>query len=168
MGDSILNLIEVYTTLSLFFLVLLGICVCMPKVQTLEAHKSLNPFTPPSSGGSMDSEDRDILEPSLTLEEGLRRSQLRSMQSVNNNFSEVESIYKQIHGEALSQQGAIDTVEGNTLKTALLTGETVNELQKAKQKRDKRLKFRFLCVGFFLLILVVWLGLVLGLRRIEH
>ena len=116
----------------------------------------------------MDSENRDILEPSLTLEEGLRRSQLRSMQSVNRKFGEVESIYKQIHGEALSQQGAIDTVEANTLKTALLTGETVNELQNAKEKRDKRIKFRLFCVGFFLLILVIWLGLVIGLRRIEH
>ncbi len=116
----------------------------------------------------MDSENRDILEPTLTLEEGLRRSQLRSLKSVNQKFGEVEAIYKQIHGEALNQQGGIDTVEASTLKTALLTGETVDELVKAKQKRDKRLKFRLFCVGLFLLILVVWLGLVIGLRRAEH
>ena len=140
----------------------------MPRVEALESHKTLNPFTPPSSGGSMDSENRDILEPSLSLEEGLRRSQLRSLRSVNKKFGEVESIYKQIHGEALNQQGAIDTVEANTLKTALLTGETVDELKKAKEKRDKRLKFRLFCVGLFLLILVVWLAIVIGLRRIEH
>lgn len=116
----------------------------------------------------MDSENRDILEPALTLEEGLRRSQLRSMQSVNRKFGEVEEVYRQIHGEALSQQGAIDTVEANTLKTALLTGETVAELQKAKEKKDRRLKTRLFCVGLFLLVLLVWLGLVIGLRRVEH
>ena len=140
----------------------------MPKVESLQSQKTLNPFTPPSSGGSMDSENRDILEPSLSLEEGLRRSQLRSLRSVNKKFTEVESIYKEIHGEALKQQDAIDTVDANTLKTALLTGETVNELQKTKTKRDKRLKFRLMCIGLFLIILLVWIGLVIGLRRVEH
>ncbi len=129
---------------------------------------SLNPFTPPSSTSSMDSENRDILEPSLTLEEGLRRSQLRGLQSVNTKFAEVESMYRQIHGEALSQQPALDTVEANTLKTALLTGETVSELQKTKQTQDKRRRMRIMCVGFFLLVLIVWLAIIVGLRRIEH
>jgi t-SNARE complex subunit (syntaxin) len=116
----------------------------------------------------MDSENRDILEPSLTLEEGLRRSQLRGLQSVNTKFAEVESMYRQIHGEALSQQPALDTVEANTLKTALLTGETVSELQKTKQTQDKRRRMRIMCVGFFLLVLIVWLAIIVGLRRIEH
>jgi t-SNARE complex subunit (syntaxin) len=116
----------------------------------------------------MDSENRDILEPSLTLEEGLRRSQLRSMRSVNKKFGEVESIYRKILGESVSQQEGIDSVEATTLKTALLTDETVNELQKAKKKRDRRLKFRLICIGLFLLVLIVWLGLVIGLRRTEH
>jgi hypothetical protein len=134
----------------------------------LEKKGSLNPFTPPSSTSSMDSENRDILEPSLTLEEGLRRSQLRGLQSVNTKFAEVESMYRQIHGEALSQQPALDTVEANTLKTALLTGETVTELQKTKQTQDKRRRMRIMFVGFFLLVLIVWLAIIVGLRRIEH
>ncbi len=160
------------TQLYISFIILLSLILftscAMPRVESIQAQKSLNPFTPPSSGSSMDSENRDILEPSLSLEEGLRRSQLRSMQSVNRKFGEVENIYRQIHGEALSQQGAIDSVEASTLKTALLTGETVNELQKTKQKRDRRLKCKLLCLGVFFLILVVWLALIIGLRRAEH
>jgi t-SNARE complex subunit (syntaxin) len=113
----------------------------------------------------MDSEARDILEPSLTLEEGLRRSQLKSMQAVNKEFAEVESIYRQIHGEAVSQQGAISSIEESTLKTALLTGDAVEELKKAKKAKDRRLRFRIICVAVFILALVVWLFLVLGLRR---
>ena len=127
----------------------------------------LNPFTPPSSASSMDSEARDILEPSLTLEEGLRRSQLRGLWSVNQKFTEVQDIYRNIQGEALAQQGTISAVDESTLKTALLTGETVEELQKAKQKKDRKLKFRIYCVVGFLVLLLMWLGLVLGLPRAQ-
>ena len=90
------------------------------------------------------------------------------MQSVNKKFGEVESIYRQIHGEAVSQQGAIDSVEASTLKTALLTDETTAELRKTKQTRDRRLKFRLMCIGLFFLVLIVWFALVIGLRRAEH
>ena len=93
---------------------------------------------------------------------------MRSMHAVNKKFGEVESIYRQIHGEAISQQGAIDSVEASTLKSALLTDETIAELEKTKKKRDKRLKFRLICIGLFFLVLIVWFGLVIGLRRAEH
>jgi t-SNARE complex subunit (syntaxin) len=126
---------------------------------------SLNPFTPPSSTSSMDSEARDILEPSVTLEEGLRRSQLRGMKSVEQRFTEVHGLYKGLHGEALSQQGAISSVEESTLRTALLTGQTVEELEKAKTKKDRKLRFRLYCIGVFIVLLIVWLGLVLGLPK---
>ena len=160
MVDCILNLIEI--SLCLWLEVSEFPRMSRPVLTSLP---SINPFTPPSSVSSMDSEARDILEPSLSLEEGLRRSQLRSMQNVNKEFAEVESIYRQIHGEAVSQQGAISSVEESTLKTALLTGETVDELKKSKQTKDRRLRCRLMCVGVFIIALVIWLFLVLGLRR---
>ena len=126
---------------------------------------SLNPFTPPSSASSMESESRDILEASVSLEEGLRRSQLKGLKSVEKKFGEVESIYRQIHGEAASQQDIITHAEDNTLKTALLTGEAVEEVKRAKKRKDRRLRMKILCVVIFISILVVWLGLVYFLHR---
>lgn len=121
----------------------------------------LNPFTPPSSTDSA----ADILSPQFTLEEGLAKSQLRGMQSVNKKFGQVEQLYKDLHGEAASQQEAIDIVEASTLKTALLTGETTEELKKFKKAKDRKLRTRIFCVGIFLLILIIWLLLVVGVPR---
>jgi hypothetical protein len=100
----------------------------------ITAQGSLNPFTPPSSASSMESESRDILEGSVSLEEGLRRSQLKGLKSVERKFGEVESIYREIHGEAVSQQDILTQAQENTLKTALLTGETAQEVKKLKDK----------------------------------
>ena len=124
----------------------------------------LNPFTPASCTSSVDSEGhQDILSSNVTLEEGLRRSQLRGMKAIEKKFIEVESIYRNIHGEAVSQQGAIESIEDQTLKTALLTGETADELRKAKAKKDRRLRMRIYCISIFLFVLALWLLLVVGL-----
>jgi t-SNARE complex subunit (syntaxin) len=117
-----------------------------------------NPFTPGSS-----SSDDDLLAPSLTLEEGLRRSQLRGIKSVEKKFAEVNSAYKDLHGEALAQQPALDTVEANTLKTALLTAETVSELKKTKERKDKRMRMRVYCIGIFFLIILTWFFIIIYL-----
>lgn len=122
----------------------------------------LNPFTPPSS---TDSAGADILSPRLTLEEGLARSQLRGMKSVEKKFGQVEQLYRDLHGEAASQQEAIDIVEASTLKTALLTGETSEELKKFKKAKDRKIRTRIFCVGIFLFILIVWLLIVVGVPR---
>lgn len=126
---------------------------------------SLNPFTPPSSASSMESESRDILESSVPLEEGLRRSQLKSLKSVEKKFGEVDFIYRNIHGEAVSQQHILNQAEESTLKTALLTGETTEELIKLKKKKDRRLRMKIFCTVIILIIVVVWLGLVYFLHR---
>ena len=121
-----------------------------------------NPFTP----GSSSSDDQEVLSSQwTTLEEGLRQSQLRGMQAVERKFGQVEAIYKDIHGEALTQQPAIDSIEAETLRTALLTGETVEELKKAKAKRDRRMRLKIICVSVFFFVLIIWLLLVVGLPR---
>jgi t-SNARE complex subunit (syntaxin) len=126
-----------------------------------------NPFTPGSSSSS--DGDEDILSSTITLEEGLRRSQLRGMKNVQEMFVDVHAAYRALHGEALAQQEKIDTVEEHTLKTALLTGETVTELRKTKDRKDKRLKMRLYCIGIFFFIVFVWLAVVLHLpARIRH
>lgn len=119
-----------------------------------------NPFTPPSSS---DSESGGGILSAPTLEEGLRQAQLRGMQSVERKFGQVEAIYRSIHGEAVSQQAAVESVEAETLKTSLLTGDAVEELKKAKAKRDRRLRLKLYCIGIFLFVLVIWLLLVVGL-----
>ena len=167
MAVSILNLIKICVThfSHLFLPIHHHFVQSNMSKPMLQSRPSLNPFTPPSSASSMDSEERDIMEPSLSLEEGLRRSQLRGVQSVEKKFTEVHEIYRGIHGEALSQQPAISSVQESSLKTALLTGETVGELEKAKKKKDKKLRCRLYCISVFLLILLVWLALVVGLPR---
>lgn len=85
------------------------------------------------------------------------------MKAIEKKFIEVESIYRNIHGEAVSQQGAIESIEDQTLKTALLTGETADELRKAKAKKDRRLRMRIYCISIFLFVLALWLLLVVGL-----
>jgi t-SNARE complex subunit (syntaxin) len=117
-----------------------------------------NPFTPGSS-----SSDDDLLGPSLTLEEGLRRSQLRGIKSVEKKFADVNSAYRDLHGEVLAQQPALDSVEANTLKTALLTSETVTELKKTKERKDKRLRMRVYCIGIFFLIIITWFFIIIYL-----
>ena len=117
-----------------------------------------NPFTPGSS-----SSDEDILSSSLTLEEGLRRSQLKGLKNVEKKFNDVNSAYKDLHGEALAQQPALDSVEANTLKTALLTSETVTELKKTKERKDKRMRMRVYCIGLFFLIILTWFFIVIYL-----
>ena len=131
----------------------------------ITAQGSLNPFTPPSSASSMESESRDILEGSVSLEEGLRRSQLKGLKSVERKFGEVESIYREIHGEAVSQQDILTQAQENTLKTALLTGETAQEVKKFKDKKDRRFRMKVFCALFFIFVLLVWLGLVYFLHH---
>ncbi len=125
----------------------------------------LNPFTPPSSTDSAANIEEDVLSPELSLEEGLAKSQLRGMKTVSKKFGQVEQLYKDLHGEAISQQDAIDIVEASTLKTALLTGETAEELSKFKKAKDRKLRTRIFCVGIFLFVLIVWLLLVVGVPR---
>ena len=138
----------------------------MSRAASAKRAPGYNPFTP---GSSSSSEGGDILSSSLTLEEGLRRSQLKGMKTVEKKFVDVHAAYKELHGEALSQQEAIDTVEANTIKTALLTGETVTELKKTKERRDKRLRMRVYCIGIFFFILAVWLLVVVYLpHRVER
>ena len=93
----------------------------------------------------------------------MRRSQLRGLQNVERKFTEVHSAYNALHGEAMSQQPALDTVEANTLKTALLTSETVTELKKTKERKDKRMRMRVYCIGIFFLLIMTWLFIVVYL-----
>jgi t-SNARE complex subunit (syntaxin) len=120
---------------------------------------SRNPFTPPSST------DSEILSQEVTLEEGLARSQLRGMKSVEKKFTDVHQMYRELHGEAVAQQDSIDIVEASTLRTALLSGETVDELKKFKDAKDRKMRCRMYCVGIFLCIFIIWLLLVIGLPR---
>lgn len=135
-------------------------CECISCVMS-KVSASKNPFTPASSSSSGD----DILASSGSLEEGLRQAQLRGMRSIEKQFTQVESIYKNIHGEAVSQQSAIDLIEDQTLKTALLTGETAEELKITKQKRDKRFRLKIYCIAAFLLVVGIWLFVVLHTRH---
>jgi len=123
------------------------------QASSARATGGFNPFTP----GSSSDVEGDILSSAMTLEEGLRRSQLKGMKNVEKKFVDVHAAYRALHGEALAQQENLDTVEENTLKTALLTGETVTELKKTKERKDKRLKMRVYCIGIFFLIIFVWL-----------
>ena len=78
-------------------------------------------------------------------------------------FTDVNAAYKDLHGEALAQQPTLDSVEANTLKTALLTQETVTELKKTKERKDKRMRMRIYCIGLFFLIILIWFFIVIYL-----
>jgi hypothetical protein len=103
-----------------------------------------NPFTP----GSAASGDAGVLE-----EGYLTRGAISDLQRVEREMLSLQKIYNALHGQAVEQQTAIETIAGNLLSAEASSAQANKQLLVTQERAEYKLRWK---IYFFLFVLVVF------------
>ena len=107
--------------------------------------KRENPFTPGSAAESVE-----------FLEEGLKRGAISDLKRVEREMHSLQRIYQALHGQAIEQQAAIETVAGNMISAESNTAQANKQLLLTQERSDRKLRWKIYFFVFVLVLLVFY------------